>query len=325
MTLSDSAILPESNVIPLTDSAILPGSSVIPAHDRTTIDPGHDATTIDLGGMSAHDATTIDPGSLSGADTHRDSRPPGASLPPLPTAAPYTPPPRFSTGASPTVAHESASSSAPSSGAPDRSMGVPPTRPTGMPSDRPIRQLPFTKKQLAIGGGGLAVLIVVLAIALSGGSKKPGASTKPGAGATDVGDEAKSDPVPQVIERANALIESEDYEEAVATLKRARKANPDNAQLAFLSGRANFGRLWWSDGIADFRDAIRLDDSYKENDELLKAVLKGFLTTPDVDDRIVSFMREIGPPMRPLLEETAEKHPKKALRARARAELNATP
>jgi hypothetical protein len=43
-----------------------------------------------------------------------------------------------------------------------------------------------------------------------------------------------------------------------------------------------------------------------------------------VDDRIVSFMRhDIGPPMRPYLEETAQKHPKKALRARAQAELDA--
>jgi hypothetical protein len=90
-----------------------------------------------------------------------------------------------------------------------------------------------------------------------------------------------------------------------------------------LSGKANFGRLWWTDGVDDFREAIKLDDGYKENEDLLKTVLKGFLTTPGTDYRIVEFMREIGPPMRPLLEETAEKHPKKGLRERARAELNA--
>jgi len=289
--LSDSAVLPESGVMAVTDSAILPESAVTPASD----------------------ATTIDPPLLSGADTHRDSHPPGA-----PQVA------RTATGPAPAIAHTSSSSSAPSSGAPDRSMGVPPTRPTGMASDRPIPKLPLTKKQLMIGGGGLAVLLVVIVIVASGGSTKT-TTAKPGSGSTIVDDQPKSDPVPQVIERANGLIASEDYEDAVATLKRARKANPDNAELAFLSGKANFGRLWWTDGIADFREAIKLDDGYKENQELLKAVLKGFLTTPDVDDRIVGFMREIGPPMRPLLEETAEKHPKKALRARARAELNARP
>ena len=285
--MSDSAVLPESGVMAVTDSAILPQSAVTPAYD----------------------ATTIDPSPLSGTDTHRDSHPPGA--PPLPKAA---------TGQSPAIADTSSSS-----GAPDRSMGVPPTRPTGMPaSDRPIPQLPLTKKQLMIGGGALAVLLVVIVIVVSGGSKKTTTAT-PGSGSTIVDDEPKADPVPQVIERATAQIASEDYDEAVSTLKRARKANPDHAQLAFLSGKANFGRLWWSDGVADFRDAIKIDDGYKENQELLKIVLKGFLTTPDVDDRIVGFMREIGPPMRPLLEETAEKHPKKGLRARARAELNARP
>ena len=53
-------------------------------------------------------------------------------------------------------------------------------------------------------------------------------------------------------------------------------------------------------------------------------MLKGFLTTPDVDERITHFMRHsIGKPLRPYLEETAQKHPKKALRARAQAELDA--
>jgi serine/threonine protein kinase len=303
--------------IELSDSAVLPESSAMaPA-------PNSHA-------MNA--ATTIDPPPLSGEATVRDSASPamGGSLPPLPKAAPYVPPPSYSTGPSPHVPRETTGPShvVTSTGAPDRSLGIPPTRPTttagpASTPDRPIRQLPLTKKQLLIAGAGVVGLIVVIAI-FAGGDSKKAESTKPGGGSTAV-EEPKSDPVPKVIERANALIASEEYEEAVAVLKRGRKANPDNAELAFLSGKANFGRLWWSDGIDDFRDAIRIDDGYKENAELLKTVLKGFITTPDIDDRIVDFMREIGPPMRPLLEETAEKHPKKAIRARARAELNARP
>jgi hypothetical protein len=217
-----------------------------------------------------------------------------------------------------------------SSGAPDAPLTVPPTRPSAThrraEADRPIAQLPFTKKHLLIGGGGLVGVIVIIALVAGGGGKAKTSSTKPQTSDSKATKPAEppSDPVPQVIERANAMIASEDYEDAVAVLKRARKANPDNAELAFLSGKANFGRLWWTDGIDDFREAIKLDDSYKENSDLLKTVLRGFLTTPDVDDRIVEFMRhDIGPPMRPYLEETAEKHPNKQKRARARAELNA--
>ena len=159
----------------------------------------------------------------------------------------------------------------------------------------------------------------------SGGSKQAAAPTADSDSQIVIDEQPEADPVPRVIERANALIDAENYEQAVAVLRRARKANPDNAELAFISGKANFGRLWWSDGIEDFREAIKLDATYRENPELLKTVLRGFITTPDADDRIVGFMREIGPPLRSYLEETAEKHPRKAIRARARAELNARP
>ncbi|HEY5935045.1 MAG TPA: protein kinase [Kofleriaceae bacterium] len=332
---------PPSGTIELSNSALISESAVRPVipQDATRIDPPrmppHDATTIDAGRIPSQDATTIDP--------------PNRGLPPLPKAAPYVPPPAFSgragtgpnaavrasTGPAATVPSETSgptptagSSSGVSTGAPNQSLGIPPTRPTTSaagPSDRPIPQLPLTKKQLMIAGGGLVAILLLIVIVASGGSKKADAP-KPGPGGSSaVIDEPQSDPVPQVIERANGLIASEDYDDAVAVLRRARKANPDNAELAFLSGKANFGRLWWTDGVDDFREAIKLDDGYKENPELLKTVLKGFLTTPDTDYRIVDFMREIGPPMRPLLEETAEQHPKKALRARARAELNARP
>jgi hypothetical protein len=220
------------------------------------------------------------------------------------------------------------------SAAPDAPLEVPPTRPTPLPASmapasvaRSISQLPFTRKQLMIGAGGVLGLIVVIAV-VAGGSDKP-AAKKVTTGSGSALKEAPPPPppsesVPATIEKAKALIASEDYEGAVGVLKAARKSHPEDAQLAFLAGRAYFGKLWWADGVDNFRDAVKLDSSYKENPELLKAVLKGFLTTPDVDDRIVGFMRhDIGLPLRKYLEETAEKHPKKNLRARARAELDA--
>jgi hypothetical protein len=211
-----------------------------------------------------------------------------------------------------------------SSGAPDQGMTVPPTRPSTYA--RAGRPLPVTKKQMMIAGVGLVALVVIVALVAGGGSKQAEApETGAGSAPAAAVDEQPKSELAQVVARASALIASEDYGEAVAVLRRARKANPKSAELAFLSGKANFGRLWWSDGIADFREAIQLDSRYREDPELLKTVLKGFITTPDVDARIVGFMREIGPPLRPYLEETAEKHPKKLIRARARAELDARP
>lgn len=178
-----------------------------------------------------------------------------------------------------------------------------------------------------IGGGGLLAVIVIIAIVASGGdAKKPATAIKKPTGSGSAVIEMDDDPggAAAVIADAKSLLASEDYERAADKLKAARKKYPDNGELAFLAGKAYFGRLWWADGVASFRDAIAIDPRYKEDPDLLKTVLKGFLTTPDVDDRIVGFMRhDIGPPLRPYLEETAEKHPKKNLRARARAELNA--
>jgi hypothetical protein len=255
-----------------------------------------------------------------------------ASLPPLPSAGAYVPPPGIG-APDPTLV---------SDGAPGAPLHVPPTRPSTVaptspaspsgagPDARPIPQLPFTKKQLMIGGGGLLGLVLLIAIvAGSGGDKKKSAvATKPetGAGADVVEIEPKSDPVPAIIERATGMLASEEYDSAARLLRAARKQHPESAEIAFLAGKAYFAQLWWTDGIDSFRAAIKLDPSYRENPELLKAVLKGFLTTPDTDDRIVSFMRkDIGPPLRPYLEETAKKHPKKALRARAQAELGGDP
>jgi tetratricopeptide (TPR) repeat protein len=171
----------------------------------------------------------------------------------------------------------------------------------------------------------------LIAIVASGGDDNSKRGKKPTAGSgssmIEMPDEkAWADGASTAIERGKALIATEEYSAAVEVLQSARKANPKNAELAFLAGKAYFGQLWWTDGIKSFRDAIELDPQYKEDPDLLKTVLKGFLTTRDVDDRITEFMRhDIGPPMRPYLEETAEKHPKKNLRARAAAELNAGP
>jgi len=295
--------------------------------------------------------TPVAPGAMtaaiaSAAQAPGPAMPPGVnrpqgSLPPLPQAGPYVPPPGVgvpsaTTGPAPLVQPDPAFVS---NGTPGAPLEVPPTRPStaqpaspsarpGPSSDRPIPQLPFTKKQLMIGGGGLLGLILLIAIvAGGGGDKKKAPAGKPtsGSGEEIVIDEPKGD-APAVIEKAKTLLASEDYDAAARMLRTARKQHPDSAEIAFLAGKAYFGQLWWTDGIDSFRAAIKLDPTYKENPELLKAVLKGFLTTPDTDDRIVAFMRRhIGPPLRPYLEETAQKHPKKALRARAQAELNAEP
>jgi serine/threonine-protein kinase len=276
-----------------------------------------------------------------------------SGLPALPQAAPYVPPAGYGAPAADAATHGSGpSSGAPvdvsatgadpaftSNGTPGAPMVVPPTRPSTVQptppakpaqtgASRPIPQLPLTRKQLMIAGGGLFALILIIAFASGGGDSKKKTATKPepsaGSGSEVIEMEPEGGQASAVADKAKAMLDSEDYDGAVRTLRAARKRYPDNAEIAFLAGKAYFGQLYWTDGIDSFRAAIKLDASYRENPELIKTVLKGFLTTPDVDDRITSFMRrDIGLPMKKYLEETAEKHPNKALRARARTELSA--
>jgi serine/threonine-protein kinase len=229
------------------------------------------------------------------------------NLPPLPQAGPYVPPP----GAA-------AADDASSTGAPNRSIDIPVTRPAKQP-----RQLPLTTKQMMIAGSVVFGLVVVIALVARGGKSNKTTAKPPVVPGVPALVAPVSEADAKAIERAKTLIASEDFGDAVDVLDDARKASPQNAELAFLAGKANFGRLYFSDGIESFRDAIKLDSSYRDNDDLLKTVLKGFLTTPDIDDRIDDFIRrDLGSAMKPYLKETADTHPKKALRARARSELD---
>ena len=184
--------------------------------------------------------------------------------------------------------------------------------------------LPFTKKQLAIAGGGLIALIVIIAIVASRGGdkeKQVAQTTSDAAGRTDPTNE-KGDPVGDVLSRANEYVANGRREAALDLLVGARKTFPDDARIAYLAGKVYFAKLWWNDGLKQFRDAVRLDPSYKTDPELIKIVLKGFNTTPRYDSGLASFLRDtIGDAAKPFLEETANSHPNASIRARAASEL----
>ena len=68
--------------------------------------------------------------------------------------------------------------------------------------------------------------------------------------------------------------------------------------------------------------AIALAPAYRTDDELIKLVLKGFITTKSYDWRLAKFLREdVGKAAKPYLEDTAKNHPSVKLRSRAASEL----
>src|SRR6185312_15677564 len=169
---------------------------------------------------------------------------------------------------------------------PTRRRTVPPTRINpDVPSTRmlPIRGLPVTRKQLFIGAGALTLLIIIIVAAVKSG----GGATQPAPVASGSGhahpDASSIDPVAPALARASDLYANGDLEPAHDVVTKARRAHPESAQLAFLDGKIYFAKLWWTDGAKAFRDAMRLDPAYRSDPELVKIVIRGFITTPDTD------------------------------------------
>jgi serine/threonine-protein kinase len=207
---------------------------------------------------------------------------------------------------------------------PTRRRSVPPTRINhDVPSTRmlPIPGIPLTRTHLLIGGGVLVLVIIAIAAAKSGSTTKPAPIVAAGSAAIVV-DAVATDPVAPALARASDLYANGDLEPALDVVTKARRQHPDSSQLAFLDGKIYFAKLWWTDGVKAFRDAIRLDGAYRNDPELLKIVLRGFITTPDIDSRIEEFIREdLGEAAKPGLAETAKSHPNASIRSRAAGEL----
>jgi eukaryotic-like serine/threonine-protein kinase len=252
---------------------------------------------------------------------------PSSYLEPAPPSQPLAPDPAFTgapaaplaqVGSAPVPGPMAQVTSAPVAG-PQANV---PTAPVNRRSTSvPPTALPVSRKNLAILGGALVVAIVLIAVIAGGGHKKT--SKAGGSAPVATGSEmAPTDQVPAVLARADDLAQGGDPEAALSVLAKARKQYPDSAQLAAAAGKLYFDKLWFSDGVKQFRDALRLDPSLRQDADIIKSALRGFITTPDIDDRIEAFLREdIGAAARPYLEETAKTHPNKQIRARAQAEL----
>jgi serine/threonine-protein kinase len=259
--------------------------------------------------------------------------------PPRPATAPPArpaigvPPPPFSTapGAASnadTVADPDAAAKAQAAAAAELAASgrgpMPEARgPSSTPGPSPT--LPFSRKQLLIAGGGLLGVILLIAILAGGGGSSKSTSTpaRDAASGHPAPDPAPSaDLLPGILADANDRVASGDREGALSSLLRARRDYPESAAVPLLLGRIYFSKLYWTDGIKNFRDAIHLDPSLRSDPELIKAALRGFITTPSVERELETFLREdIGAAAVPYLEETARDHPNPTIRSRAAAEL----
>jgi serine/threonine protein kinase len=215
----------------------------------------------------------------------------------------------FGLAVTPTPRAQSSPSPGSSSGSSPRSPADRKTASAARPGSRRWRWVAALAVVALAGGGGLAL------VATRDGAASPedtARRTPPSA----------QDPGREIAARATELAAQGDRDAALDLIAKSRRQHPDSAPLAYAAGRIFFSKFYWTDGLKSFRDAIRLDPGYRTDRELIKAVLRGFITTPGYNDELAAFLRDdIGAATRPFLEETARDHPNPAIRSRAANEL----
>lgn len=147
-------------------------------------------------------------------------------------------------------------------------------------------------------------------------------TAQPGVDAA-IAPDAASDPALAIVTAAEQLAADGKLDAALELLVKARREHPDAAALPAAAGTLYFQKLWWNDGIANLREAIRLDPRLRVDPALIRTVLGGFLRTPSYDARLARLLVDLGAPTVPFLEETARSHPNPAKRKRAAALLPA--
>ncbi|MBA3499137.1 MAG: hypothetical protein H0T65_02115, partial [Deltaproteobacteria bacterium] len=131
--------------------------------------------------------------------------------------------------------------------------------------------------------------------------------------------DATFDPTDAILANANELAAAGKVDAAIDVLTDARRVYPNRAVLPLTAGKLYFSKLWWNDGLANFREAIKLDPALKNDPAVLDAAVRAFTTTPGYDGRLAQFVVELGAPVSPLLEEVAKSHANPGIRARAKS------
>ncbi|MDB4955714.1 MAG: serine/threonine protein kinase [Myxococcales bacterium] len=132
--------------------------------------------------------------------------------------------------------------------------------------------------------------------------------------------DAAIDPVAELAASARQLAAGGKVDAAIAMLLEARRRYPDRAVLPLTAGKLFFSKFWWNDGIANLREAIKLDPNLRSDPDLIATVVRGFTTTPAYDYRLGGFLVELGSAAAPILDEVARTHANPEIRARAAAE-----
>jgi serine/threonine-protein kinase len=113
-----------------------------------------------------------------------------------------------------------------------------------------------------------------------------------------------------------SLLDGGEEQAALRLLGDLRRRRPSDPELAALQAQLYFEKFWWSEGAAAYRVALRGDPA-RARDPVLVGHLISSLQSERFHRRAAALLRELGPPVRPLLEEAARQHESPSVRIRA--------
>src|SRR5262249_50761800 len=103
-----------------------------------------------------------------------------------------------------------------------------------------------------------------------------------------------SSPADAIVARAKQLAADGKVAAALDQLRHARELYPESAQLPLLAGKLAMSQLYFTEGIASFRAAIKLDPAVRTDPELVHAAVHVFTITPTVNADLARFVTELG-------------------------------
>jgi serine/threonine-protein kinase len=117
------------------------------------------------------------------------------------------------------------------------------------------------------------------------------------------------------------LIKQQKLDEAINALRVLRKKTPKNAELPYLLADLYFDRGWWSDGLAKYREAIRINRNYRTRVSVQRNAIRSLADDRTYPRARLLLAKDVGRVALARLRKAAKSDPSKVVRKRASSVL----
>jgi eukaryotic-like serine/threonine-protein kinase len=118
-----------------------------------------------------------------------------------------------------------------------------------------------------------------------------------------------------------ALVRQNKLDEAINALRDLRKKSPKSAELPYLMGDLYFDRGWWSDGLAKYREAIKMNRGMRNRVSVQRNAIRAFADDRTYPRARALIVKDVGYAAAMRLRKAAKTDASRVIRKRASAVL----